>query len=187
VSPATRRDAFRRAGGVALAASAAPVLLRARGALAKAGGDEEVILGLVRLEQSAAVAYRTAADGGGLDAAASRLARTVAGQEQQHVDALAAALRQLGGVVPPPPGPDAVRAGGATLAGRRGQVALLGFLADLEAMLVSAYYDAQQRLQRAEYLQSTAAIMANEGQHLVLLRESLHRPPVPHAFETGRA
>jgi hypothetical protein len=186
VSPATRRDALRRAGGVALAASAAPALLGARGALAKAGREEEVILGLVRLEQAAAVAYRTAADSGGLDAPAARLARTVASQEQQHVDALAAALRQLGGVVPPPPGPDAVRAAGARLAGTRGQAALLGFLADLESMLVSAYSDAQQRLLRAESLQSTAAIMANEGQHLVLLRESLHRAPVPDAFETGR-
>jgi hypothetical protein len=28
--------------------------------------------------------------------------------------------------------------------------------------------------------------MANEGQHLVVLRQILHRPPLPNAFETGK-
>jgi hypothetical protein len=183
----SRREALRRAGGLALAASAAPALVGARRTLAKAGGDEAEILGLVRLEQGAAVAYRTAAGSGDLDARLVASARTIADQEEQHAGALAALLRQLGGTVPAPPGADAVRAGGRTLRAVHGRAALLGFLADLETALVAAYYAAQQRLRRAEHLQSTAAIMANEGQHLVLLREALRRPPVPGAFETGGA
>jgi len=51
---------------------------------------------------------------------------------------------------------------------------------------IAAYYEAQQSLRRAEFLQTAAAIMANEGQHLALLREALHREPVPNAFETGQ-
>ena len=35
-------------------------------------------------------------------------------------------------------------------------------------------------------MQSMASIMANEGQHLVLLRQAAGRDPVPDAFETGR-
>ena len=55
-----------------------------------------------------------------------------------------------------------------------------------ETNAIAAYYEAQQSLRRAEFLQTTAAIMANEGQHLALLREALHREPVPNAFETGQ-
>ena len=52
------------------------------------------------------------------------------------------------------------------------------------AKSVVANYFAESLRQQ---LQTTAEIMANEGQHLVVLREALHRPPVPSAFEIGKA
>jgi hypothetical protein len=35
-------------------------------------------------------------------------------------------------------------------------------------------------------LKTGAQIMADEGQHLVVLREALGRNPAPNAFETGQ-
>ncbi len=143
------------------------------------------MLGAVRLEQSLVVTYRALVDSGGLDARASELARRLADQEQQHLDAVTKALQNLGGVVPADPAPGAVRVAGQVLTEVHSQPALLAFAGALEATAVGAYYQAQQALQRAEFLQTTASIMASEGQHLALLREALNRPPVPNAFETG--
>jgi rubrerythrin len=181
---ATRRQVVRTAGGAVLAA---PLLARASAALAAATGDEETILGAVRLEQAAVVTYRTGASSGGLDGPATKLFITVAGQEQAHLDAVTKQLQTLGGVVPPLPTPEQVKLGSAMLAGLTTQAQLLGFAADLEQQTIAAYYEAQQALRRAEFLQTTASIMANEGQHLALLRQAMNRPPVPSAFETGKA
>ena len=181
---ATRRELVRTAGGVALAA---PLLLRASDALAADTGDEATILGAVHLEQAAVVTYRTGATSGGLDAALTKTFITFAGQEQEHLDALIKQLQSLGGVVPPLPTPEQVKVGGKTVASLQSQAELLGFATDLELQTVAFYYKAQQSLRRAEFLQTTASIMANEGQHLVVLREALNRPPVPNAFEVGKA
>ncbi len=62
----------------------------------------------------------------------------------------------------------------------------LVFAVELETAAVGAYYDAHQRLEDAKLLQAGASIMANEGQHLVVLRQLLGRSPVPNAFETGK-
>jgi rubrerythrin len=186
-APASRRDALLRAGGVALAAAAAPLLGGVREAFAKAQGDEEIMLGAVRLEQSLVVTYRALVDSGDLDARASDLARRFADQEQQHLDAVTKALQNLGGVVPADPAPSAVKAAGQVLSEVHGQPGLLAFASALESTAIGAYYQAQQALERDEFLQTTASIMANEGQHLALLREALNRPPVPNAFETGRS
>jgi hypothetical protein len=185
-APATRRDALRRAGGVALGAAAAPLLVAVRGAFAAASGDEEILLGAVRLEQGLVVTYRTLAGSGDLDARAGALARHFGDQEQQHLDVVSKQLQTLGGVVPSEPAPDLVKAGREAVTGVHGQATLLAFAGALEQNAIAAYYEAQQALQRDAFLQTTAAIMANEGQHLALLREALGRPPVPSAFETGR-
>ena len=50
---------------------------------------------------------------------------------------------------------------------------------------VAAYYDAHRKLIAAGLLQTAASIMANEGQHLVVLRQAAGQAPVPNALETG--
>ncbi|HEX3316874.1 MAG TPA: ferritin-like domain-containing protein [Solirubrobacteraceae bacterium] len=182
----TRRDALRAAGGVALAASAAPLLLGVRDAFAAAAGDEGTMLAAVRLEQALVVAYRTLQGSPALDARAVSLARRFGDQEQQHLAAVTKQLQNLGGVMPAEPAPAMVKAGRRAVTDLHTQPALLAFAGALEANAIAAYYEAQQSLQRDSFLQVTAAIMASEGQHLALLREALRRPPVPHAFETGR-
>ena len=186
IGATTRRDALRNAGGVALAASAAPLLVGVRTAFAAASGDEETMLGAVRLEQGLVVAYRALQGSSALSAGAAALARHFGDQEQAHLDAVSQQLQTLGGVVPALPAPDTVKAGREALTDLHTQAQLLAFAGALESNAIAAYYEAQQSLRRAEFLQTTAAIMANEGQHLALLREALHRSPVPEAFETGR-
>ena len=52
-------------------------------------------------------------------------------------------------------------------------------------MAVAAYYDAHGKLKDPKLLATGAQIMANEGQHLAVLRPLVNQPPVPDAFETG--
>jgi len=40
-------------------------------------------------------------------------------------------------------------------------------------------------VENAKLLQTGASIMANEGQHLVVLRRIAGKDPIPNAFETG--
>jgi rubrerythrin len=184
---ATRRDAMRRgiaAGGALLAATSIPLLLGVRNAFAQEEDDDAAILeAAIRLEQTAVVAYDTAAGSGLLDAATTRVAELFRDQEQEHADALTTALDQLGGSAPRPPAPDAIEG----LGDLRSQAEVANFAIELETMAVAAYYDAHQKLQTAELLQTGASIMANEGQHLVVLRQAVGKDPVPNAFETGEA
>ena len=180
----TRRDAVRTglaAGGAVLAASAIPALLRARYALAAARGDAQIVRGALVLEQTAVVAYGAALDGGALRGELAATVGRIRRQEREHARALGAALARLGGTAPAPPRREEVRG----LAGLRTRRDVLSFAIELENMAVAAYYEAHQRLREPGLLRTGAQIMANEGQHLVVLRQALGRDPVPRAFETG--
>jgi rubrerythrin len=183
----TRRDLLRRGiatGGAAVAVAAIPLFLRVRNALAKADGDAEILEGAVRLEQTAVVAYATAAGSGKLDGETTRVARLFARQEQEHADGLIQALKQLGGQPPArPKSPDDVP--GLAEAASGNQASIARFAVELETMALGAYYEASAKLRDPALVRTSASIMANEGQHLVVLRQALHRNPVPNAFETG--
>ncbi|MGI8593824.1 MAG: ferritin-like domain-containing protein [Solirubrobacteraceae bacterium] len=181
----TRREALRAglgAGAGVLAAATIPALLGVRTAFAQAKDDPEVLLAAIRLEQTAVVTYGTAASSGLLDRPFLATTRLVGRQEREHADALIAALRQLGGTAPPAPRARDVPG----LGSLRDQREVASFALELETMAVAAYYEAHQKLRAAALLRTTAQIMANEGQHLVLVRQALNRPPVPNAFETGQ-
>jgi ferritin-like protein len=184
----TRRQALGRGvalGGAALAAASLPALAGAAAALAKdeLKGDARVLAGAVGLEQTLVVTYDTAIRSGRLDSAAAGLATAFKRHEEAHVVALAAALEKLDGK--PPAAPSAAEVEG--LARLRSRAELLEFAIELETMMIAFYYDAQQRLTDTSLFATAASIMANEGQHLALLRKALGRTPAPHAFETGEA
>lgn len=182
----SRREAARRglvAGGAFVAIASASSLPPVRAALAWAGDDRAVLEAAVRLEQTAVVAYDTASEAGLLARRATGLARLLRDQEQAHADALSGALKELGGTAPPLPAPSEID-GLARVTTQRGFVR---FAMRLERQAVAAYYDAQCTLGDAELLSLAARIMANEGQHLALLRPLAGDPPVPHAFERGVA
>jgi rubrerythrin len=105
-------------------------------------------------------------------------------QEQEHADGLTQALEGLGGAAPRPPAPQEVEELGAV----QSQEEFLRFAVELENMAVVAYIDAHRRLQSPDLLKTGAQIIANEGQHLVVLRQALGASPaesVPSAFEAG--
>lgn len=183
----TRRDAVRRgltAAGAVLGAGLVPALLSARQAFAAGGQDDAGILAsAIRLENTAVAAYAAAVQSGALTPQLRRTAALFGRQESEHAAALTAALKNMGGT--PPAGTDAKLL--APLKSARSQKQVVQFAIDLETMVVAAYHDAAKRLRQAHLLQTSAQIMSNEGQHLVVLRQALGKNPVPHAFETGKA
>lgn len=184
-----RRDLIRRgiaAGGAVIAASSIPLLLGVRNAFAQSSGDTAIVEGAVGIEQIAVFAYATALDSGLLDKDTTVVAKLFRDHEQEHADALISVLMDLNGTVPPKPKSvadvDKVTKG---LGDVKSQADILSFAIELETAGVAAYYDANQKLQDSKLLQTAAAIMANEGQHLVVLRQAVKKDPVPNAFETG--
>ena len=147
------------------------------------GGDTGILQGAIRLERSVAVAYAVIAESGLLPADEARAARVFRDQESAHADALTVALEALGEPPPAPPTADDLPALGA-LRSRRDALALLSAL---ERRLLDNYYEAERRLERATLIRMVAQIMANEGQHLLVLRRALGEAPAPSAFEDGRA
>ena len=177
-----RRDLLRRGGAVA----AVPLLLGPRAALAQGDSDAAILESAIGLEQVSAFAYETLAGSQRLDKTVAAMARRFARHERAHADALRTQLEALGGTAPPEPRTvaevDRVLPG---LGAARTQADVLTFAIELESAAVAAYHDAHQRLQDPKILQTAASIMANEGQHLVVLRRALNQEPVPFAFETG--
>ena len=104
-SPATRRDVVRRGallGGLAVVATGAGPLR----AIAQGGGDAPILARLVRLERAAQLAYGAAYRRRLLSSELRRTAREFRDQHRDHDDALASALRALGGRVPAGPASD---------------------------------------------------------------------------------
>jgi len=184
---ATRRDAVRRglvAGGAVIGAALVPALLSVRDVFAATPqNDAGILSSAIRLENTAVAAYAAAVNSGVLTPQFRRTATLFGRQEAEHAAALTAALKSLGGT--PPAGTDAKLL--APLKRARSQKQVAQFAIELETMAVAAYYDASKKLQQARLLQTSAQIMSNEGQHLVVLRQALAKDPVPNAFENGKA
>lgn len=184
-----RRDLLRRGftlGGAAIAASAIPLLWSVRNAFAAGSDDATILASAIGLERVAVIAYDTAISSGLLSPALLRVARQFRAHEQEHADGLTTALTDLGGT--PPPVPKGVAAVDKVVKGLgdvKSQADVVNFVIELETAAVAAYYDAQPRLVEAKLMQTGASIMANEGQHLVVLRKAARKDPVPNAFETG--
>jgi hypothetical protein len=142
------------AGGVALA-----VLGRSTPARA---ADRDVLARVLDLEQQLVLVYGTMPAERGVPVHEFR------DQCREHVKGLTTALRNRGGR---PPAPKA-RAGLATPE--------LGIR--LEERALAAYSDAAASFGDQALLPALGAAMGNHGQHLVVLRESLRRDPIPAAF-----
>jgi rubrerythrin len=182
---ASRRDAVRlgiAAGGAVLGAWTVPALLSARNAFAAADDDATILSSAITLENTAVAAYETASQSKLLDHQVKAVASLFRRHEQEHVDALSAALKGLGGSPPTATNAKVL----APLQRVGSQNAVLAFAIELETMALAAYYEAHRKLRDTKLLQTGAQIMAAEGQHLVVLRQALKRNPAPNAFETGK-
>lgn len=169
------------AGGALLAAGG----LSATRALGAAPGSERAVLAsALRLEQEAVLAYDSAVRAGELGRLTDS-AELFAEHERRHAEALSLALRQLG--AEPPSAPRRVEeVRGLAQALRGGAKRTARFLIGLEERSLRTYYRAQGTLRSPAPLATSAGIMANEAQHLALLRRSVGQNPSPVAFVTGR-
>jgi rubrerythrin len=187
---ASRRDAVRKgaiAGGGLIAATTIPLLLKVREAFAQDEhedrGDAPLIEGVVQLEQTAQVAYETAAKSNLLQGSVKRLASLLAEHEKQHGDALKQILGEIGGNVPTPPKPAEVQG----LDEVKSQTGFLEFAIELEGNAILTYLDLERKVKGDRLRRLGAQAMASEGEHLVMLREELGRNPIPVAFEGEQA
>jgi hypothetical protein len=99
--------------------------------------------------------------------------------ELEHAGALAGLIHAAGGkpIKPAPSYP---------LGHPRTSQEMLQLLHGIENMQISAYLDAIGRLSPGSVKQSIASIMANDAQHVAVVRAALGEPAVPSAFVTGR-
>jgi rubrerythrin len=171
----TRRQAL--AGAAAAGAGLAlPALARARSEddVAKAS-----LAALLRLEQTALVAYEAIANSGVL----KETLRGFLDQERQHADYLRSVLTNMGAKPPIPPRRTDIPGLPAASASRR---AAARFAISLELRTVAAYQGAIGALTDSNVMRISAGAMGTDAQQLVILREIAAEPPVPGAFETGR-
>jgi rubrerythrin len=180
----TRREALKGmaiAGGGAIAGTGIPILIEAPEAFGKSGSDGDVLERSIRLEQDAIVAYDAAAQRGLVRGSLERTVTLFRDQQREHVDALGNALEKLGGSVPGPPSAARVRG----LGNAKAEEDFLRLAIELEDAIVKGYIDALRKLKDEALLTTCAQMMANAGQHLVVLRQALGADPIPGAFEAG--
>jgi rubrerythrin len=166
------------------AAFAAPLLVRAPPARAKEdeAAAEDALRELITRERGAVVAYEALAAVDFLDNPTATLFRTLRDHEQEHADALVAALEERGEQPPEPPTREDVEG----LAEVSSQPEALDFARRLEEELVAAYLEAVKLFEGASLLETVGEILGSEGQHLVIVRQRRGDEPVPRAFERGR-
>jgi Ferritin-like domain len=115
-----------------------------------------------------------------------RLARMVAyfrAQEQEHVDSLLKALRGMNSPAEPTPEP-------LDTSGLKSDRERLVFLYGLESATIDEELSAISKLEASWPRSLLASTVANQGQHLTLLRQALGAGPlasVPVPFENGTA
>jgi rubrerythrin len=124
---------------------------------------------------------------GTYDAAVSRLKgslRTTAqhfgDQEQQHADALASAVSDLGAT--PATGRDRY-----ALPSLPDDAAVLRFAMGVEDTAIAQYLDLIPKFSSPDLRQALASILTVEAEHVSVLLEELGSDPVPSAFVRGRA
>jgi rubrerythrin len=143
-----------------------------------ASRDVVVLNSALDLENLAVAAYKAALPL--LSGTALSAGKAFLEHEQEHADALAEAIRQLGGAPNKP-------SRGYDFPRLNGQRAALSFAADLEETAIAAYIDALPRLTSPDLRGTAAAIVTAEAEHLSVLSGALGRPQTPRAFVTGKA
>ena len=134
---------------------------------------------VLRLEQTALVAYEAIANAGVLQ----DTLRVFLEHERQHADQLEAALVNLGAEPPIPTSRGDIRE---LEAAQDSRYAAARFAISLELRTVAAYQGAIRDASDPNVVRICAGAMGTDAQQLVVLREAAGLQPVPRAFETGR-
>jgi rubrerythrin len=140
--------------------------------------DVELLNSVLDLELMVVDAYKAGA--ARLRGRTLQLAKGFLEQEQEHADALADAIRELGGR---PNGPKSSYEFPRLRSGH----AALRFAVDLENTVIAAYIDALPKFSQADLRSMATAIVTCEAEHIAVLLGALGEPQVPAALVTGRA
>ena len=176
----TTREAFLiratlAAGATYGALSATPYITKA---LAQdGGGDVDILNYALTLEYLEAEFYtRAVAQVKGLSGDEMKLAKELRDNEDEHVDALAATVKKLGGTPAKKPSLDF----GAAFANR---TSFLKTANTLEDAGVSAYNGAGPLIKSVDVLAAAGSIVQIEARHAALIRLIRSKPPAPLAFD----
>lgn len=146
------------------------------GALAEADGDVGVLQFALTLEHLEAAFYAQALKRAPLSEAVRTLAQELGRQEAEHVTALEATIRKLGGTPGAAPG---LRFGGAFAS----EATFLRTASTLEETGVSAYNGAATRIRSKAILAAAGSIVQVEARHAALIRVQLRETPAPRSFD----
>lgn len=143
--------------------------------LAPTTADVDILNGAISLEQQAQWTYAAAAKTNLLSPDVLKVATQIAGQHQQHEQALAAAVTKLGGTPP-------TAKSSYDLPTIKTQTDILNYALKLETQAANAYFDAFTKLSDNALQLAGISIMNDEVQHVVVLRSALGLDPVPSSF-----
>jgi len=137
--------------------------------------DVDILNGVLDVEHTAIAAYTAGIPllSGRPAAAATRFL----GQELSHATALSGAIKGAGGRANPPQARY-------DLGNPRDEADVLAMLSATEGALVDVYLDAIPKLTPGWLRADMASILANEGQHISVLRAARGLSPAPSAFLT---
>lgn len=163
------------AGATYGALSATPFISRA---LAKSGGgDVDIVNYALTLEYIEAEFYKLAVQKvPGLSSSEKALAKELRDNEAEHVSALIATAKKLGGT----PAAKPTLAFGGAFASR---AAFLKTANSFEDLGVSAYNGAGPSIENVEVLAAAGSIVQVEARHAALIRLVRGKPPAPLAFD----
>ena len=145
----------------------------------EAAADAEILAVILVRQSAAAGAYEEVIPG--LPPRLRPVAELFHGQEQEHVDATTKAIRGLGGTVDAPA--EEIEVGQLETARQR-----LVFLYEVESVTIDDELAAISRLVAPWPRSLLASTVANQAQHLVLIRRALGARPlaaIPTPFENG--
>ncbi|MGH2955174.1 MAG: ferritin-like domain-containing protein [Solirubrobacterales bacterium] len=164
------------AAGAAYGALAVGPLVRS--AFAQGGnGDIEILNFALTLEYLEAAFYEEAGkEVSGLSGEVAGYVKTFGGEEQEHVDALSATIKDLGGKPVKAPGVDFGDAFSTV-------DSFLKTAITFEDLGVSAYNGAAPMIQSKDLLATAGGIVQVEGRHAAALRFAAGEPPAPAAFD----
>jgi hypothetical protein len=181
VSELTRREAIAAAALGPLAA-AAPALAAADDLMKQQ--EKAGVAAAVAGEQATMVAFEAIANSGLLNPLATATMRLLLVHAKDHSDQLALDFEQELGDRPPL-APKRIQISG--LLGLRTATQALTLALKLQERAIAAHLTAVRVTHDAVLLKDIAGMIGSDGQHAVVLRQLLHRDPVPSPFERGGA
>lgn len=165
------------AGAVLMLAGGGAALLPRGAAAATKEDDIRILNTAIAAEHEAVAAYTVGAKSGLLKKPTLALAVQFQGHHKAHIEALAKAVRAMGGAPA-----DAKPKYEFPVAGLKTEADVLRFAAQLEKGAVSAYLGAVPLFLDRNLAKAAASILGDEAMHWAILRQAVGENPVPAAF-----